>query len=148
MTHTIIRPKKSLSAFDNVPDLQQMRVNAIKHNDHVYATQIDDRIAEINKATLPYMDIIFLSLINAYEEILEKKKNKKTRANRTRNKWEKDGTVKTVSDLVKKKSSMGFAILRSVRELRYSIEQFVIDYSMHFDRQTVLIAKSKLASAR
>lgn len=148
MTQTIIRPKKPLSAFDNVPDLQQMRLNAIKRNDHDYAVQIENRIAEINKETSLDIDNSFLSLIIAYEKILEEKKDKKTRANRTRNKWAKDGTIKTVCDLVKKKSSMGFSILQGVKELRYSLEQFVIDYSMHFDKEIVMIAKSKLATAR
>lgn len=146
MSHKFIRPKKTLSEFNNISDLDQMKKNSIKKGDLEYAKLIQKRIHEILLEGSFDIDSRFEAIIIAYEKILEDQKQKKTRATRTRNKWVKDGTVKTASDLIRKKSSLGFEILKNINELRLSIEQFVIDFASHFDKDLVLLAKAKLAN--
>ena len=146
MTHICIRPRKSLSDFNNISDLKQMKTNAIKRGDMEYSKLIQKRIYEILFQQSKDIDKRFEAIIIAYEFVLEDQKQKKTRATRTRNKWVKDGTIKTASDLIKKKTSLGFEILKNINELRLSIEQFVIDFGSHFDKELVVLATSKLAN--
>jgi hypothetical protein len=86
----------------------------------------------------------FYSTLTAYEELLTSKNNKKTVANRTRQKLARKGVVQCLEDWAGQKTSEGLELLVSKGLFELTGEYLVIKYANRFSPQAVASARKKL----
>ena len=83
--------------------------------------------------------------IYAFEELLKEERGRSVRLARTRQKIQRDGEVKTVTDLTLKKTpSDGFRLLKERGMLELSFEALVVARAEHFPRNVVDAARTRL----
>ena len=83
--------------------------------------------------------------IYAFEELLKEERGRSVPLARTRQKIQRDGEVKTVTDLtLKKTASDGFRMLKERGMLELSFEALVVARAEHFPRNVVDAARSRL----
>ena len=83
--------------------------------------------------------------IYAFEELLKEERGKTVRLTRTRQKIQKDGEIKTATDLTLKKTpSDGFRMLKERGMLELSFEALVLARAEHFPSNVVEAARARL----
>jgi len=83
--------------------------------------------------------------IYAFEELLKEERGKTVRLTRTRQKIQRDGEIKTATDLTLKKTpSDGFRMLKERGMLELSFEALVVARAEHFPGNVVDAARSRL----
>ena len=83
--------------------------------------------------------------IYAFEEVLREERGKTVRLSRTRQKIQREGEVKTVTDMtLKRTASEGFEMLKERGMLELSFEALVVARAEHFPINVVDAARSRL----
>ncbi len=142
----IIRPKKPLTDYTDIKELEQISLNARRKGDVEYAEMAEQRMAELQGNVSPELRRDFNRAMEVYESYLSEKNQKNTRASRTLQKVNRDGIRQAIIGLVKRKDdATGFVELVAHGGLKDTFEAVVVKHAAEFPPDVVEAARARIA---
>jgi len=142
----ISRPKKPLTDYTDIKELEQISVNARRKGDDEYAEMAEHRMAELQGNVSRALRADFKRAMEVYESYLSEKHQKTTRAGRTWQKVNRDGIRQAIIGLVKRKGdATGFVELVAHGGLDDTFEAVVIKHAAEFPSDVVDAARARIA---
>ena len=140
---------ENIAACDHPDKLRRYMKNArVRGADDVYDAAFHRLIAVQPSAQLGTGAHDVWRTIHAFEELLREERGKTVRLSRTRQAIQRKGEVRTVTDLIlKRTASDGFQMLRERGLLELSFEAIVMARSDHFASDVVARARDRLQDA-
>lgn len=145
MAAKLTRPKKPLSEYIDIKQLEQIAKNAVAKGDIEYAELARQRLAELQGNISSELRLDFHKAMEVYESFLSEKNKKGTRANRTWQKVNRDGIREAIIGLVKRKDvAVGFLSLVEHGGLNDTFEAVVVRHADEFPPDVVEAARARI----
>lgn len=146
VSKTVSRPKKPLTDYTDINELEQISENARRRGDVEYAEMAEHRMAELQGNVSVALRADFNRAMEVYESYLSQKNQKTTRATRTWQKVNRDGIRQAIIGLVKRKDdATGFVELVAYGGVGDTFEAVVLNHAAEFPPDVVEAARVRIA---